>query len=240
MATGNQTKWIVVVALALVLVGITLYPRREPTERTENALRPPVSTLDPPADTSSTSAPSAAPSTPAGSAASSASSAGKRTSPPLDARAAARRQRVLDALARIDTANSGAAPGAAGSGARVYSEGTMADKTGTFGEGVRVLNREFIPLVEECFDHARERNPRLGGMLALSVKLATAQGVGGIIESVEPSARNEVHDDELIECARQSAFSIEFPESAMNGRNDVELTMPFGSPPADAGATKTP
>ena len=49
MTRGNQIKWVVVVALALALVGITFYPKSEPAERTEQALRPPVvSTLDPP------------------------------------------------------------------------------------------------------------------------------------------------------------------------------------------------
>ena len=242
MTRGNQIKWVVVLGLALVLIGITLYPRREPTERTENALRPPVSTLDPPAtagasSTASTSAPTPGPApSPTSSSSVSSPSAAKRATPPLDARAAARRQRVLDALAKADAAKAGSASGAAGSGARVYPEGTMADKTGNFGEGVAVLNKQFMPLVSECYDQAHEHNPRLGGMLALSVKLATAEGVGGIIESVEPTPRNQVHDDELIECIRQSAFSVEFPESAMSGRKDVELTMPFGPPPTDAGA----
>ena len=247
MTRGTQIKWVVVVALALVLVGINFYPRREPAERTENALRPPVSTLDPPASGTPGASPASSPSASSAASSTSAStstspaSVGKGAPPPLDPRAAARRQRVLDALASSSPPKADKTPGAAGSGARVYPEGTMADKTGNFREGVAVLNRDFIPLVGECYDHAHERNPRLGGILALSIKLASAEGVGGIIESVEPAPGNQVRDTELIECVRQSAFSVEFPESATSGRKDVELTIPFGPPPTeDAGATKTP
>lgn len=244
MTRGNQIKWVVVVALALALVGITFYPTSEPAERTEHALRPPVvSTLDPPASgapgTSPTTDPSSPSAAPTSGTSSGTVSVGKGALPPIDPRAAARRQRVLDALA--SSAHAASTSGAAGSSARVYPEGTMADKTGNFKEGVAVLNRDFIPLVSECFDHAHERNPRLGGMLALSIKLASAEGVGGIIESVEPAPRNEVHDTEMIECARQSAFSVELPESATTGREDVELTIPLGPPPSeDAGPAKTP
>ena len=116
----------------------------------------------------------------------------------------------------------------------------MADRSGDFGEEVTVLNRDFIPLVSECYDQAHERNPRLGGMLALSVSFAHAEGVGGIIESVEPGPGNQIRDADLLECVRQSAYSVELPEPRSNGRNDRYLTIPFGAPPEDAGAAKAP
>ena len=243
MERGHRAKWVVVVAVALGLLVIALYPRREPAERTE-ALRPPVSTLDPPVGAKTGAAPTpSTPATPSSSAgpAPSPASIGQRAHGPIDARAAARRQRVLDSLAQGAPAPARAgtseeAPGGAGgSKARVYPEGTMADKTGDFGPEVAVLNRDFIPLVEECFDQAHARNPRLGGMLALNVSLAHAEGVGGIIESVEPGPGNQVRDPEMLECVRQSAFSVELPEPKRSGRNQRFLTIPLGPPPADAG-----
>jgi len=245
MTRGNPIKWVVVSALALMLLVITFYPSRAPEQRTENALRPPVSTLDPPAPGA------AGPATPASSSAPRAavtpSAAGaQRAHRPLDARAAARRQRVLDALAHATTPKAGAtATAAAGSGSRVYPEGTMADKAGDFSEEVAVLNRDFIPLVSECYDQAHERNPKLSGMLALSVSFAHAEGVGGIIESVEPGPGNQVPDEDLLECVRQSAYSIELPEpqdeKGRSGRNERFLTIPLGPPPTtDAGSAKAP
>jgi hypothetical protein len=244
MTRGNQLKWVVVVALALVLVGLSIFPRREPEERTENALRPPVSTLDTPAAAENQASPAAAATQPAATTGAPSTAAAKRAQRPLDARAAARRQRVLDALAHGAAPNAAVLPGAAGaagSGTRVYKEGTMADKVGDFGEEVGVLNRELLPLVGECYDQAHERNPRLTGMLALSVSFAHAEGVGGIIESVEPGPGNQLHDDELLECVRQSAYSIELPEPKSHGRNARFLTIPFGAAPTeDAGAAKAP
>jgi hypothetical protein len=113
----------------------------------------------------------------------------------------------------------------------------MADRTGVHGDEVRVLNRDFIPLVSQCFDQAKERRPALRGMLALDVKMASAEGIGGVIESVEPAEINELNDDELIECVRQSAFSIELPTPKSDSRGEFQLTIPFGIR-VDAGAQK--
>ncbi len=116
--------------------------------------------------------------------------------------------------------------------------GTMVDRTGELGKDtMRVINHEFMPLVGECYDQARERNPRLRGMLAVNIELAGAEDVGGsIIETVEEATDlNELHDDELIECVRQSAFSIQLPAPIKSGRTARQLTMPFGDPEPDAG-----
>ena len=74
-------------------------------------------------------------------------------------------------------------------------------------------------------------------MLALGVQLAVAEEVGGIIEALEPAqAINEIDDEELVECVRQSAFSIQLPEPTKSGRKDFQLTIPLGDEaPNDAG-----
>jgi hypothetical protein len=140
------------------------------------------------------------------------------------------RARVLDSLrARQQehgAENANSKPAAAG-----HAPGTMVDRTGEIGaENMRVINHEFIPLVADCYDQALERNPRLRGMLAVNVELAGAEEVGGIIESVEPAQdRNQVADEELIECVRQSAFSIQLPAPTKSGRKSGQFTIPLGS-----------
>jgi hypothetical protein len=111
----------------------------------------------------------------------------------------------------------------------------MVDRTGELSaEAMRVLNHEFMPLVGECYDQAHERNPRLRGMLAVNVELAGVKEIGSIIEAVEAAQDiNELEDEELIECVRQSAFSIQLPIPVKSGRMSRQLTMPFGD--ADAG-----
>ena len=113
----------------------------------------------------------------------------------------------------------------------------MADKTGVMGEEVKIINHELLPMVGQCFDEALQRKPGLHGMLALGVKLAGVEGVGSVFEALEPVEKNEVADDELIDCVRQSAFSIDLPPPRADRRDSLELTIPLGTDPprADAG-----
>jgi hypothetical protein len=113
----------------------------------------------------------------------------------------------------------------------------MNDRTGELGEAnMRVVNHELMPLVGECLDQAGERNPRLRGMLAISVKFAGVEEIGGIVEAVEAAPGNQLDDAELIECVRQSAFTIQLPAPIKSGRKGGEMTIPFGDPAAgDAG-----
>jgi hypothetical protein len=150
------------------------------------------------------------------------------------------RERILQSLRQHDPSGSSApaavtAPGPSGpEPAHVPREGTMKDKTGLMGDEVKVVNRELMPMVAGCVDEAHERNPRLHGMLALSVKLASAEGVGSVFETVEPSAANEVPDPELIDCIRQSAFTLSLPMPKANSLHGGVLTIPIDAA-ADAG-----
>jgi hypothetical protein len=72
-------------------------------------------------------------------------------------------------------------------------------------------------------------------MLAIEVKLAGADGIGSIIETVEPAPGNDIGDPELFDCVRQSAFSVDLPTPAANGASERLLTIPFeGAPDAAA------
>jgi hypothetical protein len=148
------------------------------------------------------------------------------------------RQRVLDSLREHQARKAAAAATpAAREGTRDSQDGTMADKTGVMGEEVKIINHELLPMVEQCFDEALQRRPGLHGTLALSVKLAGVEGVGSVFESVEPIAKNQVSDDEMIDCVRQSAFSIDLPPPRADRRDGLELTIPLGTDPpgTDAG-----
>ena len=146
------------------------------------------------------------------------------------------RNRVVDTLRAREASRGEAHPSAQpGTEAKTHPDGTMADRTGYLGKEVKILNHELMPLIDECFDQAAERNPRLHGMLAVGVKFASAEGVGSIIEDVVPEARNELPDPELIDCVRQSAFTIQLPMPIEDQRSAVMLTIPFGSDAGPAG-----
>jgi hypothetical protein len=130
------------------------------------------------------------------------------------------RQRVLESLAHDPHPADMRAPADA-----------ARERTGDLEEEVRVMNQELIPIVDDCYDQARERDPDSKGMLALEVRFASAAGVGGIIESIEPGAHNQLDDEELIECVRQSAYSIELGAPGVSGRRERHLTVRLGTGP---------
>ena len=126
----------------------------------------------------------------------------------------------------------------------------MVDKTGELTqEETRILNQELMPLVGQCLDQAHERDPELKGMLAIQLHFARAEGLGSIVETAEPAPINDLDEPELLECVRQSAFTIEFPMPASDRRTGRQLTIPYGidpkewrprEMPAEKPATSTP
>ncbi len=140
------------------------------------------------------------------------------------------RQRVAEAVRTREQLRAAQGAGAAAPAAAAPEprEGTMKDKTGRMGEEVKIFNRQFLPLVDECYEQAHERDPELRGMLAVDVAFASAEGVGGIIETLEPAPGNQVDDAELIDCVRQSAFTVELPMPTQDGREGAMLTIPLG------------
>ncbi len=86
-----------------------------------------------------------------------------------------------------------------------------------------------MPLAKECIDQAQARAPQLSGMLWMDVEVAALEDVGGVIDRAEPAANNELRDDELIECIRQSALSVILPKTAPGGREGFTLSLRVGS-----------
>jgi hypothetical protein len=151
----------------------------------------------------------------------------------LSAERQQKRDRVLESLQKRQARQATAAATApAAAGASQSQDGTMADKTGKMGEVIKILNHELIPMIRQCYDDALTRAPHLHGMLALQMKVASAEGVGSIFEAVEPDATNQIPDPDFIECVRQSAFTIDLPPPKADSGNDFLMTIPFE---ADAG-----
>jgi hypothetical protein len=233
---GGMTRSSIVAAIVVtLLLALLIWWRDERTsvERSTEALHPPSSAVH--RSTGEVAAvPTARPVSPpsvvppAVSPAAVSPAGGRRPyqPPPMTEAMRERRRRVLDAP--------GARAPAAPTSASGEAPGTMADRTGKLGPEVKALNQQLMPLVGQCFDQAKERGVRGNGMLALGVKLAGAEGIGRIIESVEPTANNAIGDPELIDCVRQSAFTVDLPPPTSDGASDIMLTMPFEGAP-DAG-----
>lgn len=222
----------VLIALGLLLLGLALWLRTRST--------PPVATAAAPGAAELALQPSAAAvhtaDTPAGRAGG--AGAPVRSAPTarrLSPQRQQQRQRVVRTLREREQKRAAAAAGpAASSAAEADQAGTLVDKTGKLTEAeLRVLNHELMPMISQCLDQAHERDPQLKGMLAVVLQFASAEELGSIVETVEPAASNDLGDEELLECVRQSAFTLDFPVPGKDGRSDGMLTIPFGIDPKD-------
>jgi hypothetical protein len=119
-------------------------------------------------------------------------------------------------------ASAPARPAAPGTAAEP-PEGGLVDRTG-WNNGVGAqLNREFMPLATECVDLARARDPALHGNLIVQITVAPAEGKKVIVASVTPRADNEIVDPELLECIRESSFSLD----GLDAPHGFDITMPI-------------
>jgi hypothetical protein len=109
--------------------------------------------------------------------------------------------------------------------------GGLKNKLGGRDELVSFLNSEFMPLADECIEQARERSPKLAGMLAIGIETIADEELGAVVDVADPAARNEVVDPLLFECIRESAFSLVVPAPIASGSEKFELTMSVGEEP---------
>jgi hypothetical protein len=94
-------------------------------------------------------------------------------------------------------------------------------------ELVAELNRDFMPLASECIDEALARNPELAGMLAIEFEVVADEDLGAVVDTVEfPPNADQVVEDELQVCVRETLLSTLLPPGAANGREALMLTLP--------------
>jgi hypothetical protein len=145
--------------------------------------------------------------------------------------------RVLAALPPAPAAvGPEAAPPAPGA-PKVYPPGDLRDRIGGRDALIKSLNRDFMPLAQECIERAQERSPALKGMLALSLETLSDGQLGAVVDVAEAAPDNEVAEPELLECIRETAYSLRLPPPRTNGREKFLLTLPV-EPAADLGPAR--
>lgn len=162
------------------------------------------------------------------------------------ARASARAQR--DALhRRILARRAGEAAKAPATDARdapVPSESApLRDRIGGRDALVQQLQRDFIPLADECIAMATEREPTLRGTIALEFDVLGDDELGAVIEDVRVPDRRVVDDPadapitdaELIECMRESAWTVRLPPPPAGGRDAFMVSLRVGDDAAAPG-----
>jgi hypothetical protein len=105
--------------------------------------------------------------------------------------------------------------------------GDLKNRDGFDSKLMGTLNEVLMPLVDECIEMAHEREPTLSGMLALEVGAAGDPDLGSVIDYVRFADRNEIEEQELQECVRETAFSLSLPPPVDMGREDLMLTIPI-------------
>jgi hypothetical protein len=105
--------------------------------------------------------------------------------------------------------------------------GGMRNRLGSRQVLVDQLNRDFMPLADECIEQARARAPRLAGMLAIRMETLADDQLGAVVDVADPAPSNKVVDPLLFECLHESAFSLSLPPPPTGGREQFEITMPI-------------
>ncbi len=137
-----------------------------------------------------------------------------------DALRAALRSRPQPMHTDAPPADAASAPPESGPGLR--------DRVGLDDATKAAFARDFMPLVGECIEMARERQPDLHGMLAIELGAAGDPDLGAVVDHVAFAERNEIEELELRECVEQSAWSLSLPPPPDAGREDLLLTIPVG------------
>ena len=107
----------------------------------------------------------------------------------------------------------------------------LTDRVGLDPETGKALHTQLMPLADECIELARERDATLSGMLAMEFGVAGDPDLGAVVDTVDfPEDRNELRDEELLTCMRETALSMTLPAPQNGGRLDLLITLPVEAP----------
>ena len=157
--------------------------------------------------------------------------------------ARARRDALRGQIARALASRPAATDPGVGSAPRPRSPtdprapGNLRNNLGGRDALVAYLNEELMPLANECIEQAETRAPQLGGMLAIGLETIADEQLGAVVDVADPTPTNKVLDPLLLECIRESAFSLTLPPPLTSGREKFEITLQVGPQP-DAGVPK--
>lgn len=90
---------------------------------------------------------------------------------------------------------------------------------------VAELNKDFLPLSDECIADALARAPELAGELSIEFELVIDEELGAVIETVDIAEENEVHDLQLQECVRESLLSMVLSPGAADGSAALAIKL---------------
>ena len=93
---------------------------------------------------------------------------------------------------------------------------------------IRAQMAELLPVFRECYDLSLARNPDLEGRIAVDFTIVGEPDVGGLVESSEYNAQEStIVEPHLVECVRESVYTLEFPPPQDGGTITVTYPLEF-------------
>lgn len=108
------------------------------------------------------------------------------------------------------------------------SGGGLEDRSnGKLAGLMKDLQEDVMPLAQECYEQALERDASIAGGLGLQFAIIGDEDVGGLVESVDLEEDSDIQDPEMLECMRETLLSTIFPAPDDSGETGVRLTLEF-------------
>jgi len=163
--------------------------------------------------------------------------------PVLDRAKADEMRAALHALfADAGAAAQGGAPRDASAPPAARGPGTMPTKLDDAGETVvdpsyirERIREDLLPLARECYVHALEKRPRLGGKLAVYFKVIGDEKVGGVVDDVKMMNETTLDDPEVLTCVKESMMAVSFKAPPGGGELTVVYPITFSPDDDDGG-----
>lgn len=93
---------------------------------------------------------------------------------------------------------------------------------------IREQVQQLTGVFEECYEQALERSPGLTGKLMVQFAIVGEPDVGGLVETSEiDPEQSTIVDPDLIECVRESTYTMQFPPPDAGGRVIVHYPIRF-------------
>ncbi len=97
------------------------------------------------------------------------------------------------------------------------------------------IREDYIPLARDCYKQGLKKNPTLAGRLVTSFRIVGTKGTGGLVDWVDTaSEENTLDDADVIECLKQSMYSVTFDPPPDDGVVTVTYPLVFANVEPDA------
>jgi hypothetical protein len=92
------------------------------------------------------------------------------------------------------------------------------------------IHDDYMPLAKDCYQQGLKKHPELAGKLVVSLRIVGTKNTGGLVDWVETASEaNTLDDADVIECLKQSMYSVTFDPPPDDGYVTVTVPMNFRS-----------